>query len=83
MAHSASNARGGGPFSVKGCEAVEITSGEVFLLEVNGVMKRTGMEYRHLGGGRGEYHSIDDYTLCDGMRAGFFDLPAWYAKEKP
>ena len=56
---------------------VEITSGDVFRVEVDGKMKPTRMEYRHFedpGGRRyriqpGEYYSVDGYELRGGLRA--------------
>jgi hypothetical protein len=57
---------------------VEIASGEVFRVEVNGEMKPTRMEFRHfvgpanvhrLRGRSGEYYSIDGYPLRNGIRA--------------
>jgi hypothetical protein len=43
---------------------IDITSGEVF--ELQG--KVTRMEYRHFESGGGEYYSVDDLPLGDGMR---------------
>jgi hypothetical protein len=60
---------------------IEITSGDVFRVEVDGELKLTRMEFRHFGGpmkGRvyrgqtGEYHSIDGYPLRDGVRAAIW-----------
>ena len=48
-----------------GREPVEITSGELFRVEVNGVLRLTRMEHTPSSG----YFSIDDYELRDGMRA--------------
>ena len=48
---------------------VEITSGELFRVEVGGELKLTRMEYRHLPGGDGAYYSVDGYPLRDGLRA--------------
>jgi hypothetical protein len=57
---------------------VELNSGDVFRIEVNGEMKPTRMEFRHFAGpmkGRllrghpGEYHSVDGYLLRNGIRA--------------
>jgi hypothetical protein len=57
---------------------VEITSGEVFRVEVEGEMKPTRMEFRHfvgpanvrrLHGRSGDYYSVDGYPLRNGMRA--------------
>jgi hypothetical protein len=52
----------------------ELTSGDVFLLEVNGAIRRTAIEFRHFAGrhhrGRaGEYYSTDGFPLRHGMRA--------------
>ena len=57
---------------------VELTSGEVFWVDVNGEMKPTRMEFRHfvgpanvrrLHGQSGDYYSVDGYPLRNGMRA--------------
>ena len=47
---------------------VEITSGELFWVEVSGEMKPTRMEFWHIAGAR-EYNSVDNYPLHDGLRA--------------
>ena len=60
-----------------GREPVEITSGELFRVEVDGKLEPTRMEYRHFEDpqGRryrvqpGEYYSVDGYDLRNGMRA--------------
>ena len=54
-----------------GREPIEITSGEPFRVEVDGAkeLQLTRMEYRHLRRGGGEYFSVDDYQLRDGLRA--------------
>jgi hypothetical protein len=46
-------------------EPVEITSGELFRVEVDGVLRLTRMSHTPISG----YFSIDDYELRDGMRA--------------
>jgi hypothetical protein len=57
---------------------VEITSGELFRIEVDGELRPTRMEFRHFTGplkGReyrgqpGEYYSIDNNHLTNGLRA--------------
>jgi hypothetical protein len=57
---------------------VEITSGELFRIEVDGELKVTRMEFRHFTGplkgatyrGQpGEYYSVDRYWLQNGLRA--------------
>ena len=50
---------------------LEITSGQPFRVEVDGAkeLQLTRMEYRHLRRGGGEYFSVDDYPLRDGLRA--------------
>ena len=57
---------------------VEIPSGELFRIEVAGELKLTRMEFRRFTGpmkGRtlrgqpGEYYSVDNYPLRDGLRA--------------
>jgi hypothetical protein len=57
---------------------VEISSGELFRVEVDGELKLTRMEFRHFMGplkggeyrGRhGEYYSVDGFDLADGLRA--------------
>ena len=54
-----------------GQEPLEITSGEPFRVEVDGgkELQLTRMEYRHLRRGGGEYFTVDDYQLRDGLRA--------------
>jgi len=63
-----------------GHKPIEITSGETFRVEVNGEpeLKPTRMEFWHHSGpvkGRehrgqsGEYYSVDDYPLRNGLRA--------------
>jgi Domain of unknown function (DUF5348) len=62
----------------KGHEPIELTSGDVFQVEVDGELKPTRMESWHFSGplkgrehrGRsGEYYSVDEYHLRDGLRA--------------
>jgi hypothetical protein len=60
---------------------VEINSGELFRVEVDGQLEPTRMEYRHFEdpqgrrhitvqpGQPGEYYSADGYELRDGLRA--------------
>jgi hypothetical protein len=57
---------------------VEISSGEVFRVEVDGEMKPTRMKFRHfvgpanvhrLHGQSSEYYSVNGYPLRNGMRA--------------
>ena len=45
---------------------VEITSGELFRVEVAGELKLTRMEYNHTDR---QYYSVDGYPLRDGLRA--------------
>jgi hypothetical protein len=52
-----------------GRAAVEITSGELFRIEVDGKLEVTPMEFAHDGQGGGEYYSVDGYHLEDGVRA--------------
>jgi hypothetical protein len=54
-----------------GEEPREVASGESFRVEVDGAkeLQLTRMEYRHLRRGGGEYFSVDDYLLRDGLRA--------------
>ena len=54
-----------------GRDPLEITSGEPFHVEVEGgkELQLTRMEYRNLRRGGGEYFSVDDYQLRDGLRA--------------
>jgi hypothetical protein len=58
---------------------IEVTSGELFRIEVDGELKPTRMEFRHfvgpmqgrtLHGQHGEYYSVDGYALRNGLRAG-------------
>lgn len=52
----------------------EITSGELFRVEVNGLMKPTRMEYAHgPGPGEGQYVSVHGYTLEEGLKASIGD----------
>ena len=46
---------------------IEITSGELFRVQVDGKLQATRMEYRHSQ--PAEYYSIDGYQLRDGLRA--------------
>ena len=48
-----------------GREAVEIKSGKVFRVEVDGVLSVTRMRHTPRRG----YYAVDGYELCDGMRA--------------
>jgi hypothetical protein len=53
---------------------VEITSGEVFRVEVDGELKPTRMEFRHKQKSNGVvelagYYSMDNFPLRDGLRA--------------
>jgi hypothetical protein len=48
-----------------GRDPVEITSGELFRVEIGGEMRLTRMEHLYSEG----YYSIDGYPLRDGMRA--------------
>jgi hypothetical protein len=57
---------------------VEITSGELFRIEVDGELRPTRMEFRHFTGplkGReyrgqpAEYYPVDGYHLSNGVRA--------------
>ena len=54
-----------------GEESREIASGEPFRVEVYGAaeLQLTQMEFRNLRRGGGEYFSVDDYPLGDGLRA--------------
>jgi hypothetical protein len=51
-----------------GREPVEINGGEMFRVEVDGMLRMTRMEYEQDGLG-GEYYCIDGYELRDGLRA--------------
>ena len=50
-----------------GCDPIEITSGDVFRVEVPGEvgLRRTRMEHMHDEG----YYSVNGYNLRDGLRA--------------
>jgi hypothetical protein len=50
-----------------GDDPVEITSGDIFRVEADGVLRVTRMEYAH--GFGGNYYSVDGYALRDGLRA--------------
>ena len=53
-----------------GHSPIELTSGDVFQVEVKGVLKPTRMEFAHGERGRpGQYYSIDGFELRTGMRA--------------
>lgn len=51
----------------------ELTSGNVFAVEVAGAMRATRMEFAHDGAGGGRYVSVDDIPLREGMRAATGD----------
>jgi hypothetical protein len=58
----------------QGRQPYELSSGSVFLLEVDGVLRRTSIEFRHFTGRHpkglaGEYYSPDGYQLTGGLRA--------------
>ena len=55
-----------------GQRPVEITSGELFRVEVEGKpdLQLTRMDYQHCDHGGG-YYSVDGYPLGDGLRAAF------------
>jgi hypothetical protein len=61
-----------------GRSPVEITSGELFRIEVDGELKVTRMDFHHfngplkgreLAGQTGEYYSVNGYRLRNGARA--------------
>jgi hypothetical protein len=54
----------------------EITSGDVFRVEVDGKLKVTRMVFAHAQSGGGEYCSVDGYVLRSGMRAAI-GAPPW------
>jgi hypothetical protein len=47
----------------------ELTSGSRFLIEADGVLRVTSVEFRHDGRGGGRYYSTDGYDLTGGLRA--------------
>jgi hypothetical protein len=47
----------------------ELPSGSRFLIEADGVMRVTSVEFRHDGRGGGRYYSTDGYDLAGGLRA--------------
>lgn len=49
-------------------EPYEITSGEVFAVDVAGVLRKTRMEFAR-GSSGGRYVSVDDFPLREGLRA--------------
>ena len=72
------NPHGRWEISREGRQPYELSSGDMFLLEVDGVLRLTSIEFRHFTGppkGReyrgqaGEYHSVDGYRLAHGLRA--------------
>jgi hypothetical protein len=61
-----------------GEDPIEITTGDIFRVEIDGELRPTRMEFRNFTGplkGRelmghtGEYYSIDGYWLRNGLRA--------------
>ena len=52
-----------------GQSPVEVTSGELFRIEVDGELKVTRMEFRHSSVETMGYYSVDGYQLRDGARA--------------
>ena len=53
-----------------GQEPLEITSGEPFRVEVDAARNCSDPDgVRHLRRGGGEYFTVDDYQLSDGLRA--------------
>jgi hypothetical protein len=52
-----------------GRDSVQIRSGELFRVEVDGQLKLTRMEYAPRSG----YYSIDGYPLFDGLRAAIVE----------
>ena len=48
---------------------VEINSGDLFHIEVDGELKVTRMEFRYSAVQLNGYYSVDDYPLRDGARA--------------
>jgi hypothetical protein len=50
-----------------GCAPYELTSGDVFRVEVDGELKPTRMEWAL--GKAGRYYSVDGYPLRAGLRA--------------
>ena len=47
---------------------VEIASGELFRVEIDGELKVTRMDFQNAGS-IGEYYSVDGYRLLNGLRA--------------
>jgi hypothetical protein len=47
----------------------ELSSGSSVLVEVDGVLRLTSVEYEHDGRGGGQYYSVDGYQLAGGLRA--------------
>ena len=45
----------------------ELSSGSRVLIEVDGVLRLTRIEYAHDAGG--QYYSVDNYQLAGGLRA--------------
>ena len=52
-----------------GNDPFEITSGDLFRVDVDGKLEVTRMEFAQDGQGGGEYYSVDGYHLEDGVRA--------------
>ena len=55
-----------------GQDPLEITSGDLFSVEVAGKLKPTRMEFWHITGTR-EYFSVDGYHLRNGLRAAIME----------
>jgi hypothetical protein len=51
----------------RGRDPIQITSGELFRVEVDGELKLTRMEYDD------GYYSVDGYPLFDGLRAAIVE----------
>jgi hypothetical protein len=62
---------------------VQIESGNVFRVDVDGDLKLMQMGYRHFAGGGGEYYSVNGFKLRNGLRAaiGTGEDPVLYLRE--
>jgi hypothetical protein len=63
------NANGRWTIEREGRLPYELSSGSLFLVEVDGVLRLTRIEYAHDRHGGGLYYSVDGCRLADGLRA--------------
>jgi len=63
------NAHGRWEVRCEGRAPYELSSGSRFLIEADGALRVTSVEYRHDGRGGGRYYSTDGYDLASGLYA--------------